>query len=247
MLKFPSIMHARRFFPLRVFFLLAALTGVAVAQENSVVAHGIWTHGNVVVVFASFDECPDHPYRRVQPLVSHDGGKSWNPSGPRFEGSDFEYILDTGKALWIAGEGYAEGPTHDPFLLLFGPDNDDWPQFEIYSGGAELKAIALEEKTGKFRAWVEHISIDADDSPPPIFLHQSLDGGQTWEQTRQVPRVPKSAPGFRFFEEIPRQSGSWRIIGDVETGTVIEHLQADGKWHRIPDLPPQPCTAEELD
>ena len=168
-----------------------------------------------------------------------------DPERPRLEGSDFEYILDTGKALWIAGEDYAEGPTHDPFLLLFGSDNADWPEFEIYSGGAELKAIAFEEKTGKFQAWAEHIDIASEDSPQPVFLHQSLDGGQTWEQTRQVRRVPKSAPGLHFFQEIPRQSGPWRIVGDGETGTVVEHLRADGRWHRIHDLPPQPCTEDD--
>src|SRR5262249_49490047 len=117
---------------------LLATAALCAAKPGTVIPDGVWARGQTVIVFARLESCADRPYQPQQPFVSHDDGKTWTPSGPQLDGREFLNILDTGAELWIAGQGYAEGPTHDPFLLQFGPDNTDWPEFEIYSGGAEL-------------------------------------------------------------------------------------------------------------
>jgi len=208
------------------------LATIGAAQEY-LSADGIWTRPGTVILFARFNPCGG-PYRPIQPLVSADGGKTWAASRPRMEGSEFEYILDTGAELWVAGEQIAEGPSSAPFLLLYRADSAEWTQFQIYDDAAELLGIALETETGKLLAWVRHIDMGTDNWTGPIYLHQSVDRGRKWNEVRKVRQVPRSRAGLRFFRTLPRRSGAWRIS---RAGSAVERQQADGKWQEAVRLP----------
>jgi len=224
---------------------LAALTGFCisgpvaqtVAQDDPLTPAGIWTHGDTVLLFAFFRQCEEDGGGGCQPLqtlVSKDGGKTWARSGPRLVGSSFLYILNTGGETWIAGDSYAEGPAHGPFLHLFDPDNTEWPEFEIYDGGEEFRALAHDERNpNRFLAWIDHVEVSEPESSH-IFLHQSLDRGRTWHEVKEVKRVPKSMPGLRFFQDLPQESGDWRINSATRT---LEHKGQDDQWHTAVTLP----------
>jgi hypothetical protein len=150
-------------------------------------------------------------------------------------GRELDFILDTGTELWIAGQNAAEGPTSAPYLLRYRADDAEWLQSEIYDDFAELVAVARETKTGRFLAWVRHIvDVGSVQQTWPMYLHQSVDGGRTWSEVKKVRRVPRSAPGVHFFQELPSRSGSWRIS---RLGSAVEQRQGDGKWHTVTKLP----------
>ena len=211
---------------------IAMIFSICAAQDIPS-ANGIWARGDLVVLFARLDKC-DAPYRPIQPLVSKDGGKTWGVTGPRLESSDLEYFLDTGSELFIAGEDIAEGPAHNPFLLVYRATDNAWQQSEIYDQASELLGIAHEAKTGRFLAWVRHLDLKNDDWSGPIYLHQSQDRGKTWSVVRKVGHVPRMATGLRFFRKHLDQSGSWRL---TKTGSRAERRQDDGKWHLVTILP----------
>jgi hypothetical protein len=218
---------------------MAAASGIAMifsicAAQDIPSANGIWARGDLVILFARLNNC-GAPYRPVQPLVSTDGGKTWGATGPRLESSDLEYFLDAGSELFIAGEDIAEGPAHSPFLLVYRASDNAWQQSEIYDQASELLGIGVEAKTGRFLAWVRHLELEKNgDWSGPIFLHRSPDGGKTWSVVRKVRRVPRMAPGLRFFRGHLDQSGSWRL---TKTGSRAEHRQDDGTWHLVTLLP----------
>src|SRR5437763_3171839 len=165
---------------LGMILLVATFTSVAAAQSEPPPAlpnpDGIWIHGDTILLFAPFRQCEDEGYLPMQTLISKDGGKSWSKSGPRFVGRSLMYLLDSGNELWFAGEYYAEGPTSSPFLLRFDPDGE-WPEFSIYEDGADLQAIAQDERNPhRFLAWITHLTIE-DPEAMPVFLHRSVDGG----------------------------------------------------------------------
>ena len=243
---------------LTITVLLAALAIVAAAQseaatQDEAVArneqqpeldtpYGIWTHKDTILLFAPARQCEDDGggYQPMQTIISKDAGKSWTKSGPRFVGSTLMYLLDTGDDLWFAGEEYAEGPTHSPFLLRFDPESAEWPQLDIedesLNYGADLRALAQDTRNpNHFLAWITHLSID-DPEAAPVFLHRSLDQGKSWKQLQQVKRVPRSWKGFRFFKEPPMESGGWRIDTFTHPRT-LEHLEQDGQWHTVVTLP----------
>lgn len=211
---------------------IAMIFSICAAQDIPS-ANGIWARGDLVILFARFNNC-GAPYRPVQPLVSTDGGKTWGVIGPLLESSDLEYFLDTGSELFIAGEDIAEGPAHSPFLLVYRATDNAWQQSEIYDQASELLGIAHDAKTGKLLAWVRHLELKNYDWSGPVFLHRSLDGGKTWSVVRKVRRVPRIAPGLHFFRENLNQSGSWRL---TKTGSRVERRQDDGKWHLVTLLP----------
>jgi hypothetical protein len=232
------------------FVLLAITTGFCIGLRAYVPPSpiGIWTHGDTVLVFATFPACKDaaEPSQNIlQTLVSTDGGRNWVWRGPRLMWSTFDSILDTGDEIWIAGYNYdAEGPGSDPFVLRFEADSMDWPQLQIYNGYAELMAIAHDDHDGnRFLAWVTHLMLlpedpDYDENDDPMFLHESLDRGQTWHAVKKVESAPKSMPGTHFFQDIPRQSGAWRIANADHGGKAfLEHMEADRKWHAAGKLP----------
>lgn len=212
---------------------MAMIFSICAAQDIPS-ANGIWARGDLVILFARLDKC-GAPYWPVQPLVSTDGGKTWDATGPLLESSDLEYFLDTRSELFIAGEDIAEGPAHSPFFLVYRATENTWQQSEIYDQASELLGIAHEAKTGRFLAWVRHLELKKNgDWSGPIFLHRSLDGGKTWNVVRKVRRVPRMATGLRFFPEHLDQSGSWRL---TRTGSRAERRQNDGKWHLVTMLP----------
>jgi hypothetical protein len=225
----------------------------AVPQDDQPTPDLVWSHGRTVLVFASFPSCEDEsatPHRTTQTLISKDGGKSWNWRGPRMPWTMLEYIFQSGDEIWIAGENYdSEGPASEPFVLLVDADSMQWPQLEIYGRYSELLAVAHDERDGnRFLAWVNHLMPDEsepsfdppEDGSDPMFLHESLDKGQTWHVVSQEKNAPKSLPGLRFFEPISEQSGAWRI-SNTKRGpssvSVLEHKARDGKWHRAGRLP----------
>jgi hypothetical protein len=210
--------------------------------QPTVIGDGIWIHGKTVMLFTRLQSCEGHP---VQTLVSKDAGKTWAMSGPRLENTDVEFILDHGNDIWMAGENTAEGPSSDIFLLRY--NDADWPQFAIYPDESELQGIALEGKTGRLLAWIEHLRVTdkSGGSKGPVYLHESTDGGRTWKIIRKVRHVPKSGKGLLFFREIPEENGPWRISRSDRT---VEHQQADGTWQPFPrpPLPPEyGCSDEE--
>jgi hypothetical protein len=236
--------------------LLATIPHVsAQAQEENLTFLGIWSHGDSILLFATVHKCGDEleePTQPLQTLVSRDEGKTWSRSGPRLLWKKFEFILDTGTEIWIAGDSYdAEGPASTPFILLADPDSRDWQEFEIYQGYDELMAVAKDERdSNRFLAWVNHLMLPPDHpdygEDDPMFLHESLDRAGTWHVLKKVKTVPKAVPGMRFFEEIPRQSRGWRIINVGQNNSALEHLGKDGKWHQVakPALPIQESCEE---
>jgi hypothetical protein len=230
--------------------LLTIATGfcIGVPENDSPSPSGVWTHGDTVLLFTTFPACKaddEPPHRFLQTLVSKDGGKTWAWRGPRLTWSNFEYIMDTGNEIWLAGDSYsAEGPAYDPFLVLFNADSMEWPQLKIYEGEDELMAVAHDDRnSNRFVAWVNHLMLppgdpDADDGTDSTFLHESLDRGQTWHAVRKVKRIPKSAPGLHFFQEIPQRSGAWRIASTYHSSAAfLEHLEPDGSWRPAAKLP----------
>jgi hypothetical protein len=217
--------------------LLVAATVVPAAQDDQPSAGEIWTHGNTVLFFAPMRQCGDEQtYTPMQTLVSRDAGKSWSKSGPRLFGSSFLYVLNVGGETWIAGDNYVEGPAHDPFLLLMDPNNAEWPEFPIYDGPEEFRALAHDERNpNRFVAWIDHVDL-YDTDATHIFLHESLDRGRTWRVVKEVKRVPKAMPGLRFFSEPRQESGDWRVSA-VTLPRTLEHLGPDGKWHQAAQLP----------
>ena len=156
-------------------------------------------------------ECLRCTYRPVQPLVSTDGGKTWGVTGPRLDSSDFEYFLDNGSELFIAGEDIAEGPAHNPFLLVYRATDNAWQQSEIYDQASELLGIAHEAKTGRFLAWVRHLDMKNDDWSGPIYLHQSQDRGKTWSVVRKVKTCSASGDRISFLR---KKTSAKRYLAD---------------------------------
>lgn len=221
--------------PLAALLLVATL--VAAPQDDQGSPGEIWTNGNTILFFAPFRQCNDEAaYTPTQTLVSRDGGNSWSKAGPRLFGSSFLYIQNVGEETWIAGDSYAEGPAHDAFLLLVDPNNSEWQEFPIYNGDEEFRALAHDTRNpNRFVAWIDHVDLNDIDAAH-IFLHESLDRGRTWRVVKEVKRVPRSMPGLRFFQELPQQSGSWRI-STFTLPRTLEHLGSDGKWHERAKLP----------
>ncbi len=224
---------------------VATFSAACIGQQETLV-DGLWAQGNTIVLLARFDQCGG-PYRPVQPIVSTDGGTMWAVDGPRFEGSELLFILSEGNELLIGGQVYAEGPTSSPFLLIYSFNKHQWSQIDIYSYAAELLGMAREKETGHLLAWVRHIDMESETYSGPIYLHESVDDGETWDVTRDVAHVPASVPGLRFFQELPKRSGRWRV---ARAGNAIEQLKDDGKWHRTMKLPlpiQQQCPVNEDD
>src|SRR6267142_2631574 len=206
------------------------------AQDNDVPVWGIWARGDTVLLFAHVRNCEEDSgaYKPAQTLVSTDGGRTWAMRGPRLVGRSFQYILNVGDEIWLAGDSYAEGPATNPFLLLVDPQRDDWPEFQIYDGNEEFRALAHDERDpNRFFAWLDHVEMDEPEASH-IFLHESLDRGRTWTAVKEVKRVPKSLPGLRFFQDIPMESGDWRV--DPTTRT-LEHRDRNHEWHTAATLP----------
>ncbi|HET9792010.1 MAG TPA: hypothetical protein VFR08_11955, partial [Candidatus Angelobacter sp.] len=173
---------------------IAICSAPGMSQKQTFV-DGLWSHENTIVLVARFDQCGG-PYRPVQSIVSTDGGNTWAAEGPRLEGSDLFFILSDGDELLLGGQYYAEGPTSSPFLLVYGLEKHEWSQSDIYDGAAELLGMAREKETGHLLAWVRHIDVQSEDYSGPIFLHESVDRGKTWDLIKDVTHVPTSIPGL---------------------------------------------------
>lgn len=224
---------------------IAMCSAPGMSQKQTFV-DGLWSHENTIVLVARFDQCGG-PYRPVQSIVSTDGGNTWAAEGPRLEGSDLFFILSDGDELLLGGQYYAEGPTSSPFLLVYGLEKHEWSQSDIYDGAAELLGMAREKETGHLLAWVRHIDVQSEDYSGPIFLHESVDRGKTWDLIKDVAHVPTSIPGMNFFHELPQRSGKWRVSHD---GNAIEQLKDDGEWDRSVKLPlpvQQECPVDQDD
>lgn len=224
---------------------IAMCSAPGMSQKQTFV-DGLWSHENTIVLVARFDQCGG-PYRPVQSIVSTDGGNTWAAEGPRLEGSDLFFILSDGDELLLGGQYYAEGPTSSPFLLVYGLEKHEWSQSDIYDGAAELLGMAREKETGHLLAWVRHIDVQSEDYSGPIFLHESVDRGKTWDLIKDVTHVPTSIPGMNFFHELPQRSGKWRVSHD---GNAIEQLKDDGEWDRSVKLPlpvQQECPVDQDD
>ena len=224
---------------------IAMWSAPGTSQQETFV-DGLWGDENTIMLFARFAQCGG-PYRRVQPIVSTDGGNTWAAGGPRLEGSDLLFIVSGGDELLIGGQYYAEGPTSAPFLLIYGLEQHQWSQSEIYGDAAELLGMAREKATGHLLAWVRHMDVQSEDDSGAIFLHESVDGGKTWAVIKDVTHVPASKQGMNFFMELPKRSGKWRVS---HTGNAIEQLKDDGKWHlgvKLPLAIQQECPVDQDD
>lgn len=231
--------------------LLAIVTGlcIGVPAEDPATPGEVWSHGETVLVFAHFPSCEDEsaaPHLTGQTLISKDGGKTWAWRGPRMPWSMVEFILESGDEIWLAGENAdAEGPASDPFVMRVDTESMDWPQLKIYDGYTELMAVARDDRdSNRFLAWANHLMLDPDDPDyprhgnDPMFLHESLDRGQTWHPVRKVKGAPKSMPGLRFFQQLTEQSETWRVSGSKQSDiAVLEHQEPDGKWRPASKLP----------
>jgi hypothetical protein len=225
---FSSRIHGS-FLVAAIFF--AALPALAYAQQE-VHADGLWARGNTLVLLARFDQCGG-PYRPVQPVISTDNGTTWRAEGPRVDGAELLSAFTEGDQLLIAGQMVSEGPSNSPFLLTYSFSRFEWTQTEIYADIADLLGMAREKDNGHLLSWVRHLENPAEVDSGPIVLHESVDGGKTWSEVKNVAHVPASLPGLQFFKEIPQHGGKWRIS---PAGNAVEESM-DGKWHTRTTLP----------
>ena len=196
--------------------------------------YGIWTSGEVIVLFAEVSSCPPNelpPPGAAQVLVSKDGGKHWEKSGQQFEGSILEYTHETGANLWIVGEHTAEGPASSPFILIPTGTGLDWKQKIIYEGNAELEGIAKRDN-GDFVAWIRHLDLHGEGWTGPLYLHRSSDGGHTWHVVGRTKKTP-DGPGAGF-KKIEKQNSNWRVTDAGDDGSAVE-FRADehSSWREV--------------
>jgi hypothetical protein len=225
--------------------------GLNVLQDDTIKAIGIWEHGNSVLLFANNVACKEGIYLRPQLLVSSDEGKSWAQNGPDLYGYELKYILDAGQEVLIAGQYYIEGPTNNPFLLVYRA-GAEWQEFNIYDGAADLLALAQDElRPNRLLAWVEQIDMNReDDMYGPTLLYQSLDRGRTWKMVKKVKGVPQEAPHLHFFVDLPLESGRWRVSEHDQPRARVEHIDETGQWRVVTKLPlpiQETCPEEEAD
>lgn len=208
-------------------FLLALISAAAVAitgsDHENVSPYGIWAMGDSVVVFAQVYPCPPDelpPPGAAQLFVSRDGGAHWEKSGPRIEGSEFEYVREAGTRLWIVGEHTAEGPASEPFILVPEERNDSWKLHVMYEGASELKGVAI-QKNGEFTARIRHLRLRDNGWAGPLYVHKSSDGGRTWSVVGQEKKEPLG-PG-ELFKKIGQETATWRVVDRGDGHSAIEH------------------------
>jgi hypothetical protein len=124
------------------FLIAASATG---APREPLRAKGIFADpkgGRAVYVFVDVHRCSAEPsLPAAQILESPDDGKTWELTGARLEGSEFQLAQASPEGVWVAGLHIAEGPGIDPFLLapvVPADPREPWVLHPITSGPSEL-------------------------------------------------------------------------------------------------------------
>jgi len=209
------------------------------AQEN-VGADGILLHGKTVVLFAHVSTCAaEGQIPAAQVFVSLDAGKTWDKRGPLIEGSAFEYVLDDGTTLRVAGSHTAEGPEIEPFLFVSTGDLSEWKLHRIYKGPSELKSVAL-NGNGHLVAWVKHIDPHQESWEGSTYAYESRDNGATWGVLGPVPNGT-TTPAGRVFSKIEKEDRGWRVVDMEGGGFEVQHLEVDHSWKTAHKFPLQMC------
>jgi hypothetical protein len=227
------------------FLIAASATG---APREPLRAKGIFADpkgGRAVYVFVDVHRCSAEPsLPAAQILESLDDGKTWERTGPRLEGSEFQLAQASPEGVWVAGLHIAEGPGIDPFLLapvVPADPRKPWVLHPITSGPSELVKV---EKAGprSLRAWIRRVDhADAIRNGPPraAVVFSSDDGGRSWSAGRGA---GSSAPGqFRKFAPITERSGAWRIVDRSDGGFDVRRREATGTWRTVGEFPWSPC------
>ena len=227
-------------------FLLAA--SATRAPREPLRAKGIFADpkgGREVYVFVDVHLCSAEPsLPAAQILASLDEGKTWELTGPRLEGSEFQLAQGSDEGVWVAGLHIAEGPGIDPFLLAPVVPTDlrePWLLHPITTGPSELVKV---EKAGpkNLRAWIRPVNhADAIRKGPPraAVVFSSDDGGRSWSADRGA---GSGAPGqFRKFAPITERSGAWRIVDRSDGGFDVQRREATGTWQTVRKFPWSPC------
>jgi len=227
-------------------FLLAA--SATRASREPLRAKGIFADpkgGRAVYVFVDVHRCNVEPsLPAAQILQSLDDGKTWELTGPRLEGSEFQLAQGSAEGVWVAGLHIAEGPGIDPFLLapvVPADAREPWVVHSITSGPSELVKV---EKAGpkNLRASIRPVDhADAIRKGPPraAVVFSSDDGGRSWSADHGT---GSSTPGpFRKFAPITERSGAWRIVDRSDGGFDVLRREAPGTWRTVGKFPWSPC------
>jgi hypothetical protein len=222
-------------------FLVAAAGSAAHGSPETdlVRATGILALGDAVILFTQVSPCAkasEPVLPAAQMFVSIDGGRTWSKKGPELEGDEFQYVYDTGAALWVAGMHTAEGPA-DPFILVPGTASFEWEAHAIYEGSAALGQLAF-GGNGELLARIIHVDLVSDKGR--VYLHASSDGGRSW---RIIGRTKSDYPkGARRFAEIRKQTAQWRIAVREDSQFAIEHRAGTQQpWQTASEFPLPDC------
>lgn len=219
--------------------LAVSLTAVALAQEN-VASDGVLLRGKTVVLFGRVSTCAaEGQIPAAQVFISLNDGKTWDRRGPLIEGSTFEYVLDDGITLRVAGSHTAEGPEIDPFLLMSTGDLSEWKLHKIYRGPSELRSVALNDN-GQLVAWIKHIDPHRERWEGPTYAYESRDNGATWGVLGPVPKGT-TTPAGRVFSKIEKEDRGWRVVDMEGGGFEVQHLEVDHSWKTAHKFPLQMC------
>lgn len=153
-------------------------------------------------------------------LASNDEGATWSEPYRRIHASGLDRVqftdLENG---WATGESLSPLP-QDPFLLVTADGGKTWRQHAIFS---EPRVGSIQQIV--FRSKSEGSLVfdrGAGTGQERYELHQSHDGGETWNFQEAHDRPVRL--------EEPIASGVWRIQADSKTQAFrIEH-QAGNRW-----------------
>jgi hypothetical protein len=162
--------------------------------------------------------------------VSTDGGHTWKKHRTTLEGADFSSLSEKDGRVWLAGEHYAEGPEWNPFVFVPGESPTEWRMRTIYDGAGALRRIAW-GTNGELNAWITHWQ--STDDPRydgwvgTTYVHQSLDGGNTWKELGRAKKI-HLATGAEFTSFDRLRDPLWRIARDRST---VQHRESkDSPW-----------------
>ncbi len=204
--------------------------------------HAILVESNAIFLVTSA-HCQGAGYSIFRLMVSMDAGHSWKISGPPVEeGSELELVLKKDGKAWIAGDNIAEGPWHDPFILISTDSPTRWKSRTIYRGNAELLHAAV-GKQGELLAWIRHVNFDDENWGGPIYIHQSLDGGMTWKVLGRANKVRIEGTGEKFTDLEKLTNPVWRVVNErSDRGFRVQHRNSEtSPWHTVSRIHSFPC------
>jgi photosystem II stability/assembly factor-like uncharacterized protein len=124
----------------------------------------------------------------AQDFVTHDGGHTWQPTGPSAPAGP---IVRFGAQLFQLQSDACPVPIESPwqactYNVWSSPDGDTWQPTDLTVRGASVRLVAGDATT----AWLLYHSPSADGFDLIGHLLRTQDGGQTWQALPDLPVAP---------------------------------------------------------